>query len=59
MSKKLSYTSPAIRKCVSVELEASLLAGSVVTNSSTIKSMGQEVETLDFSDGSTFNSVWE
>lgn len=59
MSKKLSYTSPAIRKCVSVELEASLLAGSVVTNSSTIKTTGQEVVEYDFSAGSTFNSVWE
>ena len=59
MGKKLSYISPAIRKCVSVELEASLLAGSVVSNSSSIQTKGQEVVSYDFSDGSTFNSVWE
>ena len=59
MAKKMSYISPAVRKRVSVELETSILTGSVVTKSSSIQTTGQDVVEYDFSDGSTFNSVWE
>ena len=41
-----------------MELESPILAGSVVNNSSEIKTTGQEVVPYDFSN-SSFNQVWE
>lgn len=58
MAKKLNYIAPGIIKQVSVCLENGILAGSVVTKDSSIKTAGQQTETYDFSDPS-FNQVWE
>lgn len=58
MAKKLNYIAPDILKQVSVYLENGILAGSVVTKDSNIKTAGQQTEAYDFSDPS-FNQVWE
>ena len=52
------YIAPAIIKAVSVELETELLAGSTVNRSSEVKTTGQEVVTMDFSQ-SSFNQEWD
>lgn len=52
------YIAPAIIKTVSVELETELLAGSTVQSKSEVKTMGQEVVTMDFSQ-SSFNQEWD
>lgn len=59
MVRKMEYMAPVVRKRVSVELETSILTGSVVNDKSTIQTTGQKVETYDFSDASTFNTSWE
>ena len=58
MDLRKKYIAPAIIRTVSVELETEILAGSTVQKSSEVKTMGQEVVTMDFSDTS-FNQVWE
>lgn len=52
------YIAPAIIKTVSVEIETEILAASTVKNDSEVKTMGQEVMTMDFSQ-SSFNQEWE
>lgn len=52
------YLAPAVIKQVSVELEADLLAASTIQPDSKVKTMGQEVVTMDFSQ-SSFNQEWE
>ncbi len=52
------YIAPGIIKTVSVELETELLAGSTVQSKSEVKTMGQEVVTMDFSQ-SSFNQEWD
>jgi len=52
------YIAPSIIKKVSVELETELLAGSSVHKSSEVKTTGQEVVTMDFSQ-SSFNQEWD
>lgn len=59
MVKKMTYMAPVVRKRISVELETAILTGSVVNKDSKIQTAGQKVETYDFSDASTFNTVWE
>ena len=56
--RKRRYISPAIIRTVSVELENEILAGSTVQPDSEVKTVGQEVVTMDFSQ-SSFNQVWE
>lgn len=56
--KKKMYEAPSVLKAVAVELGANLLAGSVVTEDSGVKTVGQEEVTFDFS-GTTFNQQWE
>ncbi len=52
------YIAPAIIKTVSIEIETEILAASTVKNDSEVKTMGQEVMTMDFSQ-SSFNQEWE
>lgn len=52
------YVAPVILKEVSVALETDLLAGSTVNKSSEVKTTGQEVVTMDFSQ-SSFNQDWD
>lgn len=58
MESRKSYLAPAVIKQVSVELEADLLAASTIKPDSEVKTMGQEVVTMDFSQ-SSFNQEWE
>ena len=52
------YIAPAIIKTVSIEIETEILAASTVKNDSEVKTLGQEVMTMDFSQ-SSFNHDWE
>jgi hypothetical protein len=52
------YIAPAIIKTVSIEIETEILAASTVKNDSEVKTLGQEVMTMDFSQ-SSFNQDWE
>lgn len=56
--KKKMYLAPCVLKAVTVEPGASLLAGSVVTKDTGVKTVGQEEVTFDFS-ATTFNQDWE
>lgn len=58
MESRKRYLAPAVIKKVSVELEADLLAASTIKPDSEVKTMGQEVVTMDFSQ-SSFNQEWE
>ena len=60
MTGKEKYITPVVLQRVSLFLEGALLAGSVVTKSTTIQSTGQEVHNYDFADPSNgFNADWE
>jgi len=52
------YISPSVIREVSIALETDLLAGSTVNKSSEVKTTGQEVVTMDFSQ-SSFNQEWD
>jgi len=52
------YIAPSIIREVSVALETNLLGGSTVNKSSEVKTTGQEVVTMDFSQ-SSFNQEWD
>ncbi|MBP5721732.1 MAG: hypothetical protein J6W82_11825 [Bacteroidales bacterium] len=52
------YIAPIVIKEVSVALETNLLGGSTVNKSSEVKTVGQEVVTMDFSQTS-FNQEWD
>ena len=52
------YIAPIVLKEVSVALETNLLGGSTVNQSSEVKTVGQEVVTMDFSQTS-FNQEWD
>ena len=52
------YISPSIIKEISIALETDLLAGSTVNKSSEVKTTGQEIVTMDFSQPS-FNQEWD
>lgn len=52
------YIAPIVLKEVSVALETNLLGGSTVNKSSEVKTVGQEVVTMDFSQTS-FNQEWD
>jgi hypothetical protein len=58
MAGKEKYISPVVLKRVSLFLEGTILAGSVVNNSTSVKTAGQQVVEYNFSDPS-FNSGWE
>lgn len=58
MSKKLTYTAPAVLDDLALELEAEILGASVVTDDTVVETEGQQIESYDFSD-SSFNQVWE
>ena len=51
------YVAPAVLKKVSVALETNLLASTVQAKSE-VKTMGQEVVTMDFTQ-SSFNQEWD
>ncbi|MBQ6302380.1 MAG: hypothetical protein IJK75_08350 [Bacteroidales bacterium] len=58
MKRKLHYETPAIRREVTLQMRGELLngAGSIVDNAD-VRTMGQEVQDLDFS-GAGFNYSW-
>ena len=58
MESRKRYLAPAVIKQVSVELEADLLAASTIQPDSKVKTMGQEVVSMDSSQ-SSFNQEWE
>lgn len=58
MNKK-KYLAPCVLKTVEVLSEEDILTGSVVTNSTEVKTTGQEVVEYDFSSDPSFNQVWE
>lgn len=57
MSKMNTYQTPRVLQDLPLELESEILAGSV-SEKTTVKSTGQEVEEYDFSTTS-FNQDWE
>jgi len=56
--RKRKYIAPLIKKTVSVNLETEILAASTVQPKSEVKTMGQEIVTMDFSQTS-FNQEWD
>jgi hypothetical protein len=58
MKSRKKYSSPAVLKEVPICLKTQVLAGSVVTKDTGVKTTGQEVSTYDFS-SSSFNQEWE
>ena len=59
MYKRL-YTSPRVMRCQRLEMESTLLAESVITQSSKIETTGQEIgRYIDASGDSSFNHEWE
>jgi len=55
---RLPFESPAVLKVVRIAQESEIMAGSVVTGDSKVRTAGQEVQDYDFSDTS-FNQEWE
>ena len=55
--KRIDYTAPCVLRQVSICAETGLMAGSIVDKAS-VTSVGQEVDTYDFSTES-FNHEWE
>lgn len=53
---KMKYTTPEMIENIIIELESKILAGSVITEDTTVESVGQEYVELDLND---FNHVWE
>jgi len=55
------YQRPAVLKSIPLEFESLVLADSQTTVPSSIKTVGQPVESMDFTDGNTsnFNFTWE
>ena len=58
MKQKKQYQSPAVIKKVEMELEQSILSGSVVEQRLQIETAGHEVVDHDFDD-TGFNSDWK
>ncbi len=58
MQSRKRYLAPAVIKQISVDLETEILAASTVQPDTAVKTMGQEVVTMDFSQ-SSFNQEWE
>lgn len=56
--RKMRYVSPSIIKTVSVEIETGILASSTIQPDSEVKTTGQEVVSMDFSQ-SSFNQDWD
>ncbi len=52
------YLAPSVIKQVSVELETNLLGASTIQTNSEVKTTGQEIVTMDFSQ-SSFNQDWD
>ncbi len=52
------YLAPSVIKQVSVELETNLLGASTIQPNSEVKTTGQEIVTMDFSQ-SSFNQDWD
>ena len=58
MDFRRKYIAPSVLKEVSVALETNLLGASTVQPNSEVKTIGQEVVTMDFSQ-SSFNQEWD
>ena len=59
MKQKNSYAAPCVLRKISIELEGTILAGSVVDSVSGVKTTGQDMEEfIDVSSSSTFNHSW-
>lgn len=56
--KKKVYIAPCVKKQVSLQMEGSLLTGSVVNKSTKVETKGQEVVPYDFTE-TQFNQSWE
>ncbi len=56
--RKERFESPAVIQVLELDYDREIMAGSVVTVDSEVKTTGQEVKTYDFSDTS-FNQDWE
>lgn len=55
---KLKYDSPKLIEELIIELEGEILHASVATEDTTVESVGQEYEEIDFT-GDNFNVTWE
>ena len=55
---KKIYKAPDVLRKVTVEMEGTILEGSVVTKDTTIETAGQKVDERNFTD-SGFYQVWE
>ncbi|MBO4340652.1 MAG: hypothetical protein J5835_04405 [Bacteroidales bacterium] len=55
---KRIYSTPSIKKKLTLSLERGILAGSVVTKDTTIETAGHKVEERDFS-AAEFNHTWQ
>jgi len=59
MKQKNSYVTPCVFRKIPIELEGTILAGSVVDSVSGVKTTGQDMEEfIDVSSSSTFNHSW-
>ena len=58
MRKQNNYTSPAVFRRISLELESPILAGSLVDDTS-VSTGGQETGGFIDGSGSSFNHDWE
>lgn len=56
---KKQFVAPRIIQEVPVTLERDFMLGSAFSKTVTVEATGQEVETQDFNDYSTFNHTWE
>ena len=62
MRNKKTFTAPRVLQTLDVILEEDFLQGpSIVDDSMRVRAMGQELETMDFTDTNTgnYNDVWD
>ena len=60
MKQKNSYVTPCVLRKIPIELEGTILAGSVVDSVSGVKTTGQDMEEfIDVSSSGSFNHSWE
>jgi len=60
MKQKNSYVTPCVFRKIPIELEGTILAGSVVDSVSGVKTTGQDMEEfIDVSSSGSFNHSWE
>jgi len=57
--KKCGYEMPTVIKYVKLELEGSIAGADSVIAGTSVKTVGQTVETIDYTKESSFNFTWE